>query len=160
MRSFAIVCTIATVGVFSWLATIYQLSTAGFHAFFFGLLACQAWRMALSKRQPTLRDYFFLAAAGILPSTLSVLFVMASGSRGHVLEREYISFARHIARMPEYKRVEATYTQRKGGRVYLKGHVPSKESHDRLIQIAEQMIQKNESGFYDGVEFPGKPRAK
>lgn len=58
--------------------------------------------------------------------------------------------------MPEYKNVEVSFTHRKGGRVYLTGHVANKDTHDRLLQAYSSMVRNNDSGYYDGVEYPGK----
>ena len=42
------------------------------------------------------------------------------------------------------------------GRHYLHGHVANKDAHDRLLQMIEWMVRNNDSGYYDGVEYPGK----
>lgn len=72
-----------------------------------------------------------------------------------VLECQH--FRQQIASTPEFRNVRLFFTRRKGGRVYLHGHVPSKEVHDRLLEAYERLVHSNDSGCYDGVEYPGRP---
>jgi len=76
--------------------------------------------------------------------------------RSVMFDQEIHQFKQLVASMPEYKSVEVSFTHRKGGRVYLKGHVANKDSHDRLLQTYGWMVRNNQSGCYDGVQYPGK----
>jgi hypothetical protein len=77
-----------------------------------------------------------------------------------MFDREFQHFRKHVASMPECRGVQVSCTRRKGGRVYLHGHVSRKEVHDRLLQAYDRMVHSNDSGCYDGVEYPGKPPEK
>ena len=70
---------------------------------------------------------------------------------------EYEQLRRHIASMPEFRNVRLSFTRRRGGRVYMHGRVSDKEAHDRLMEAYQSLVHSNDAGFYDGVEYPGKP---
>ena len=71
--------------------------------------------------------------------------------------REYEQLRRHITSMSEFRNVRLSFTRRRGGRVYMHGRVLDKEAHDRLMKAYQSLVHSNDAGFYDGVEYPGKP---
>ncbi len=74
-----------------------------------------------------------------------------------MFDHEFKHFRKHVTSLPEFKDVQVFCTRRKGGRVYLHGHVLNKDIHDRLMQAYDRMLHSNESGCYDGVGYPEKP---
>ena len=73
-----------------------------------------------------------------------------------MFDREFKHFRKYVASLPEFKDVQVSCTRRKGGRVYLHGHVLNKDVHDRLMQVYDRMVHSNDSGCYDGVCYPAK----
>jgi hypothetical protein len=101
----------------------------------------------------------FLTSLCVVATGFPIMMWYAAGmDRLLLFHREYEAFCRSAAAEPAFRNVAISYTDRKGARVYLHGSVASKDSHDRLITTIEQMIRNNDGGYYDGVEFPGRPK--
>lgn len=154
-----------------WLATFYLISAAitlswvysdfGNPTLVVGCLMVSPgllvlWR--LRKKPIGVRQRVDLAIAGTVAVVAISFLIFRSYDLGldrHAkFEREYHSFLRKIANKPEYADIEVSYTHRKGGRVYLKGTVATKDLHDRLIEDFESTVHSNESGYYDGIAWP------
>jgi hypothetical protein len=114
----------------------------------------------LSYSQDAQTSAKFLAAAALALLFLGARAILHTRppARLAMFDREFKHFRKHVASMPECKGVQVYCTRRKGGRVYLHGHVLHKEVHDRLLQAYERMVHSNDSGCYDGVEYPGRPQ--
>jgi hypothetical protein len=160
MRRWAIAYSVIAIWVFGWLAGRFGLLPSLFAAVVFFIPGVFAWRMVASKRTIKRREYVYLGVATVL-ALVATTFVIAKWhgagmDRLAIFDREYHQFRNRVESMPEYKNVEVSYTHRKGGRVYLHGHVANKGSHERLIQLIEWMVRNNDSGYFDGVNYPGK----
>lgn len=155
-----------------WLATFYLTSAAltlcwvystfGYPALVVGCLMVLPgllvlWR--LRKEPIGVRQRVDFAIAGTVAVGAISFLIFRSYDLGldrHAkFEREYHSFLRKIANEPEYGAIDVSYTHRKGGRVYIKGTVATKALHDRLIEVFESTVHSNESGYYDGIVYPG-----
>lgn len=160
MRKFAIVYSAIAIWTFGWLVGSFGLWASLFASIVVFAPAVFARRMTASSCEIKLREYGYLTVVTVLAIVASVFVVNKWYETGMdrlaFFDREYHSFRRHVLAIPEYRNVEISYTHRKGGRVYLHGNVADKDSHERLIQTIEWMLQNNDSGYYDGVEYPGK----
>lgn len=161
MRRWTIAYCVIAIWTFGWLVGRFGILPSVFAALIFFIPAAFAWRMVTSNRTIRRREYGYLGLVTVLALSATV-FVVAKWQdtgmdRRAMFDRDYHEFRDRVNSMPEYKNVEVSYTHRKGGRVYLHGHVASKDSHDRLLQTYEWMVRNNQSGCYDGVEYPGKP---
>jgi hypothetical protein len=119
-----------------------------------------AWPMLVHGRTTKSREYALCTATLLALGTTSTLissWIENGVDYRAMFDREYRQFLDYVAATSEYKNVKVSLTYRKGGRVYLHGHVPNKDSHDRLIRKCERMVRINDSGYYDGVDYPGKP---
>jgi len=161
MRRVTFVYSIAAIWTFGWLTGTFGLLPSLFASAIVFAPVASAWRMLVSKRAIKRREYGYLATVSLLAITATGFIVVKWYDTGMdrlaVFDREYDAFHKRISSMPEYKNVEISYTHRKGGRVYLHGDVANKDSHDRLLQTYERMVRNNDSGYYDGVDYPGKP---
>lgn len=161
MRIFALVYSAVAIWAFGWLTGTFGIWPSLFVAIILLTPAFFAWRMARPGRETKRREYGYLGVVTVLAIGASVFIVNtwydAGMDRLAMFDREYHSFRRHVSSLPEYEDVEISYTHRKGGRVYLHGEVSNKKSYERLIQKIEWMVRNNDSGYYDGVEYPGKP---
>ncbi|QDT65324.1 hypothetical protein [Calycomorphotria hydatis] len=162
MRNVTIVYSVIAIWAFGWLAGRFGFSPSLFASFIILAPMFFAWRMISRDQSIKRREFAYLGIVTVLAVAASVFIVLkwydTGMDRRAIFDREYHAFQRHISTMPEYKNVEISYTHRKGGRVYLHGSVANKDSHDRLIQIIDWMIRNNDSGYYDGVEYPGKTK--
>jgi len=160
MRKFAIAYSILAICAFGWLTGSFGLLPSLFASIIVFSPAAFAWRMVATDRTVKRREFVYLGIVTMLAVTASVFIVSKWYETGMdrlaVLDREIRAFQKHVATIPEYKNVEVTYTHRKGGRVYLHGTVTTKTSYERLLQTLNRMVRNNESGYYDGVEYPGK----
>lgn len=161
MRSWTIAYTVVSIWTFGWLASRFGLAYSIFAAAIIFIPAAFAWRMLASNIAIKHREYLYLGLV-TLASVYATAFIVSSWfdaglDRLRIFESEYQSFRDRVNSLPEYKQVEVSYTHRKGGRVYLHGHVINKDSHDRLIDLIESIVRNSDSGYYDGVDYPGKP---
>ncbi|MDP1559818.1 MAG: hypothetical protein Q8M16_00290 [Pirellulaceae bacterium] len=160
MRHWTIAYALIATWTFGWLAGRFGMLPSLFAAVVIFAPVFFAWRMAAPNKVTKRREYVYLA----LVTSMAICgtgFVVAKWhetgmDRSAMFDREFYKFKNRVASMPEYENVEVSFTHRKGGRVYLHGHVTNKESHDRLLQTYEWMVRNNESGCYDGVDYPGK----
>lgn len=160
MRHWTFAYTTIAIWTCGWLAGRFGLFPSLFAAVIILAPALFAWRMLASNKVAKRREYIYLAMVTLL-AIFGTGFVVAQWyetgmDRLAMFDREMHQFTNRVASMPEYKNVEVSFTHRKGGRVYLKGHVANKDSHDRLLQNYGWMVRNNDSGYYDGVEYPGK----
>jgi hypothetical protein len=160
MRIAAIIYSIVVIWMFGWLAGTFSFVPALFAATILALPVLFAWRVSKAGYTPKRREFVYLATAVTL-SVVATTFLLtmwygAGIDRLVIFEREYQAFRREVAAIPEFAKVEVSYTHRKGGRVYLHGTVGSEYSHSRLIKMIEEMIRYGDSGYYDGVHYPGK----
>ena len=160
MRRWTIAYVVLAAWTFGWLAGRFGLLPSCFFAIIFFIPAVFAWRMSAANRTIKRREYAYLGLVAALAIS-ATLFLVARWidtgmDRSAMFEREYHQFRNRINSMLEYKNVEISYTHRKGGRVYLHGHVANKDSHDRLVRMIEQMVRNNDSGYYNGVDYPGR----
>ena len=160
MRQATIAYTAFAIWVFGWLAGIFGLLPSLFASVILGLPAFFACRLVKSGKAIKRREYVYLAAMTTVSAAAAAFLVTswygAGVDRLVIFEREYQSFRREVAAIPELRNVEVSYTQRKGVRVYLHGSVASEYSHRRLIKMIEEMIRYDDGGYYDGVRYPGK----
>ena len=160
MRKLAIAYSVLAIWTFGWFTGSFGLLPSLFASIIIFTPAAFAWRMVATDRTVKGREYAYLAVVTMLAVTASVFIVSKWYETGMdrlaVFEREIHAFQKHVATMPEYKDVEVSYTHRKGGRVYLHGTVTTQASHERLLQTIDRMVRNNDSGYYDGVEYPGK----
>lgn len=160
MRRWTIAYTVIAIWTFGWLAGRFGILPSLFAAFIFFIPAVFAWRMLILNRPIKRREFVYLGLVTVL-ACCGTAFVVSKWyetgmDRLAMFDREFHQFRNRVASMPEYQNVEISYTHRKGGRVYLHGHVANKDAHDRLIRMIDGMVRNNDSGYYDGVEFPGK----
>jgi hypothetical protein len=160
MRRWAIAYSVIAMWAFGWLAGRFGLLPSLFAALVFFIPAVFAWRMVASKRIIKRREYAYLGVVTVLALGATTFVVAkwhdAGMDRLAIFDREYHRFRNRVESMPEYRNVDVSYTHRKGGRVYLHGRVANKQSHERLIQLIVWMVRNNDSGYYDGVDYPGK----
>jgi hypothetical protein len=160
-RRATIAYVIISTWIFGWLTATFGVLPAIFAAFILVLPAFFSWRMIASNRQIKRREYCYLAIlTALVVVGISYLVTTWFECGIHelvIFDREYRAFHRQVKAMPEYRNVEVSYTNGKGGRVYLQGVVATKASHDRLIQMIEQMVRNNKSGYSDGVTYPETP---
>lgn len=161
MRTLATFYTISVSLTLCWIS-----STFGFPRLVLAFLLALPggfvlWRLALRNRSISWYERAYLAVVGMMTVGAIGFLIFQSYElrldRHAKFEREYHAFRQQVANMSEYGAVEVSYTHRKGGRVYLKGTVATKDSYDRLIALFESSVQSNESGYYDGVVYPDKP---
>ena len=161
MHTFTIVWTIIATWVFGWLSATFGVLPSLFAAIILYLPSFAGWRLFASTERAKRRQYFYVglvAMISVVASSFTVFSWYASGmDRLADFEREYYELLGYVASSPEYRGVEVTHTRRKGGRLYLQGHVADEKSHTRLIQLVDTVVRSNDSGYYDGVEYPGKP---
>jgi hypothetical protein len=161
-RRLAIGYSAAAITFFAWLSHTFGLGPSILAAVIFGSPGFLVWRMASTDQPVKRREYGYLALLTLLALTGTGFLVDqwygAGLDRLEIFEREYRSFSRHLATLPEYREVKTVFTRRKGGHLYLEGWVPSKESHDRLIRLIESMIRHNQGGYHDALYYPGKPK--
>jgi hypothetical protein len=160
MRRITTAYAVLSIWFFGWLTATFGILPALLAAIIFASPAVFSWRMTTRNRPTRRREYLYLgiltALAAVSTSFIVVKWFETGMDRLTIFDREYRAFRSHIASMPEYKDVEVSYTNRKGGRLYLHGTVGTKDSHDQLIQLVSRMVRNNESGYYDGVEYPGR----
>lgn len=160
MRNVTITYSVIAIWAFGWLAGRFGFIPSLFVSVIILSPACFAWRMVSREQTIKRREFGYLGVITMLAIAASIFVVInwyeTGMDRLAIFDREYHAFQRHVSGMPEYKNVEISYTHRKGGRVYLHGSVASRLSYDRLIQTIDWMIRNNDSGYYDGVEYPGK----
>jgi hypothetical protein len=161
MRRIKTVYAAVSIWFFGWFTATFGFLPALFITTIFASPCFFLWRMTTPNRAIKRREYFYLAILTTLAVAGSLFIVMKWFETGMdrlaFFDREYDAFCHQIATMPEYRNVEISYTNRKGGRVYLHGSVGTKYAHDQLIQIIDNMIRNNDSGYYDGIAYPGKP---
>jgi hypothetical protein len=164
MRHWTNAYSAIAIWTFGWLAARFGLLPSLFAAMILFSPILIAWRMRISKREINRREYFYLGVVALLAvcgtSFVVSKWVETGMDRSALFEREFHQFKNSVSSMPEYTHVEVSFTLRKGGRVYLHGHVPNKSAHDRLLHTYERMVRNNLSGCYDGVEYPGKSTEK
>ncbi len=160
MRYWTFTYTAASIWTFGWLAARFGLAYSFFAAAIIFIPAAFAWRMLDSNIAIKHREYLYLGLITLASVSASAFIVSkwfdAGLDRLIIFENEYQSFRDRVNSLPEYRQVEVSYTRRKGGRVYLRGHVINKDSHDRLIDLLETIVRNSDSGYYDGVVYPGK----
>lgn len=160
MRRWSIAYSVIAIWTFGWLAGRFGLLLSLFAALIFFIPAVFAWRMLASNRAIKRREYAYLSFVTVLALGATAFVVTKWHDTGMdrlaMFDREYHEFHSRVNSMSEFKNVEVAYTHRKGRRVYLHGHVANKDSYDRLLQMIKWMIRNNDSGYYDGVEYPGK----
>jgi hypothetical protein len=160
MRTAAIVYSVLVIWMSGWLTSTFGFFPALFAAIILGLPPFFAWRVSKPGYAAKRREFVYLAIASILSIAASTFLLTtwygAGINRLVIFEREYQAFRREVAAIPEFANVNVSYTHRKGGRVYLHGTVASEYSHSRLIKMVEEMIRYGDSGYYDGVYYPGK----
>jgi hypothetical protein len=148
------------IWTFGWLAGRFGLIPSFFAAILFFAPALFAWRMVASNKEAKRREFVYLGLVTLI-AVCATGFVVTKWyetgmDRSAMFDREFYKFRNRVASLPEYRNVDVSFTHRKGGRVYLHGHVANKDAHDRLIQTFEWMVRNNESGCYDGVQYPGR----
>lgn len=162
MRRVVIAYSLIVAWLFGWLTATFGPFEAAAIAVVLGTPVLFAWRMLAENRPIKRREYVYLAVlAGTVVSAAAFLVVTwysAGIDKLAMFRRELREFQRRIARDPECKNVTVDYTDRKGGRVYLTGTVPSKNAYDRLIKTINSLVHSNVSGYHDGVAYPGKPK--
>ena len=160
MRNVTIAYSVIAIWAFGWLAGRFGFLPSLFASVIILAPAFFAWRMISRKQTVKHRELAYLGVVTMLAVAASGFIVVkwydTGMDRRAIFDREYHAFQRRVSTMPEYNNVEVSYTHRKGGRVYLHGSVANKDSHDRLIQTIDWMIRNNDSGYFDGVEYPGK----
>lgn len=163
MHRWTIAYTVIAIWTFGWLAGRFGILPSLFAAIIFFIPAVFAWRMFTCSRTIKRHEYGYLGLVTVLALCATAFIVSKwyeSGmDRLAMFDREYQQFRNRVASMREYKNVEVSYTHRKGGRVYLDGYVANKGNHDRLLEMIEWMVRNNDSGYYDGVDYPGKSDA-
>lgn len=146
--------------LFGWLTAQFGLGPSGFAALIFFIPVYFAWRMNTSARTTTHREFAYLAVVTAVAVSATTFLIMRwdEAGKGQLVrfDREVREFQRYISSVPEFRDVEVAFTRRKGGRVYLKGHVADSGSHDRLLRTIERMVRSSEWGYGDGVSFPGR----
>jgi hypothetical protein len=161
MRPVRIVYAAVSIWLFGWLTGTFGLALALVAAVILVSPAFYAWRLTTAKRTARRREYGYLAVvttlAVVVTSFLVVKWFETGMDRLAFFNRECRPFRRHISSMPECKEVKISYTHRKGGLVCLQGTVVTKRSHNRLVQTMEWMIRNGDSGYFDRVDYPGKP---
>lgn len=164
MQHWTIAYTTIAIWTGGWLAGRFGLLPSLFASVIILAPALFAWRMLTSNKVGKRREYIYLGVVTLMAISgtgyIVVNWYENGMDRSAMFDREIHQFKNRVASIPEYKNVEVSFTHRKGGRVYLKGHVESKDSHDRLLETYDRMVRNNASGCYDGVEYPGKPADK
>ncbi|MFN3149998.1 hypothetical protein [Bremerella sp.] len=164
MRNVTIAYSVIAIWAFGWLAGRFGFLPSLFVAIIILTPAFFAWRMILRDQVIKRREFAYLSVVTLLAVSGSVFIILqwydTGMDRRAMFDREYHAFQRRVSTMPEFRDVEISYTHRKGGRVYMHGSVANKLSHDRLIETIDWMIRNNDSGYYDGVEYPGKTNAE
>ena len=154
MRRITIVYAIISIWFGGWLTATFGILPAILAAIIFMSPVFFSWRILRQNRPTKRREYVYLTILTTLAvastSFLIITWFESGMDKLVIFDREYNAFCQHIATMHEFKSVEISYTDRKGGRVYLHGTVGSKDSHDRLIEMIDRMIRNNGSGYFDG----------
>lgn len=159
MRNLAIAYALIGIWTCGWVAGRFGLTSSLFVVTLLSVPALIAWPMLAQGRTTKLREYALCSATILAIGGTGVLisaWIENGLDRRAMFDREYRQFINYLSSTSDYKNVKASFTYRKGGRVYLHGYVPNKESHSRLIQKYERMVRNNNSGYYDGVDYPGK----
>jgi hypothetical protein len=163
LRRLTIVYIMVAIWAFGWLAATFGFLPSVLAEVILVAPVYFAWRMITGNRPIERSEYGYLSVVATLSIAATVYLALnwygAGMDRLAMFDREFREFRRHVASSPEYKKVELSYTHRKGGRVYMNGAVGSQYSHDRLIQDIESMVRNNYGGYYDGVSYPGKAKA-
>lgn len=163
MRRFVILYTIASIWTFGWATGTFGFLPSTFLCLLLSLPVLIGWRILEAKRDVRDREYWYVGLVSAIAVCASVLVVHnwydVGMHRRARFAREIAVFDRHVQATPEFKSVSVSHTMRKGGRVYLKGSVANAKSHERLMHDIEWMIRNNDSGYHDGVDYPGKPNA-
>jgi hypothetical protein len=163
MRRVTIAYTIIATWLFGWLTGTFGFLPALLAALIFVSPGFFAWRMTRSRQPVKRREYVYLAVVTTLALFGTAFIIVSWYAYGldklAMLDREIRAFRRGIATMPEFSKVEVSYTLVKGGRVSLDGWVGAKKWHDQLVEMATRMFRNNEGGIFDRVTYPREPVA-
>ena len=156
-----LIYAIVLAWVFGWLTAYFGFIRALIYAFVLLMPLYVAKRIVYQEYRSTRMQLCSLALVALLSAGATAYAVAQSFENGLdkllLLDREYQKFQDNVMTMPEFRNVTATYTHRKGGRVYLTGSVLTKHYHDRLIQSVDHYIRNAQSGYHDDVEYPEEP---
>lgn len=160
-RRISIAYSVIAAWVFGWLAGTFGLLSSIFPVCILFIPSAIAFRILSSDHAATKREYGYFGVTVTLTIVATALFITHYFDTGMYrlaqFEREYRMFHSEVSSMPEYNQVELSYTRRKGGCVYLHGHVSSKAQHEHLLEKLERIVHNNDAGFLDDVKYPGKP---
>jgi hypothetical protein len=158
MRRVALTYAAAAIWLFGWMTGTFDLFLSVVTSLVSAAPIFVWWRMSARNQPIKRREYLYLAILTILALVGTAFLVAMLFNTGRdriaIFDREYYAFCREIRAMPEFKNVETSYTNEKMGRMYLKGNVASKDSHDRLIEMVRYWIRYG--GYSDDVDYPGK----
>ena len=160
MQTFIFCYTIAAIWVFGWMAGTFGLLPSVFVSIILFAPAFVGFRIINGEQNNQIRKIVYLSLVTMFSLAGSATIVHSwfdvGLDRSVILDREYLDFRNSVKSLPEFDDVDISYTNRKGGRVFLSGTVANKASHDRLIEKVERMVYNNHAGYHDGVDFPGK----
>jgi len=162
MRIIMIAYALVASWLFGWLTVYFGAGPASFVFAIFVSPVVIAFRMARQNPNPRMKEYCYLGIVTVLAISGTVFVVnenFKSGlDRDVLFRRRFAEFRENIVKEPEFKHVELTYQESKGIYVYVEGKVANEATHDRLIQWLVRNGSIVPSGYFDGVDYPGRKR--
>jgi len=161
MYQFSIIYSIIAIWTFGWLTGTFGASTSWRASVLLAFPAILSWRIVAARRPIHLGHSIYITCATLFTIVCSMWLTSQWSVMGEDrlawLDREVHAVRRALNSQLRFKNVGISYFRTKAGMcVHLDGSVPSKITHDDLIQLIKRRIRNNEGGYSDGVDYPGK----